>query len=198
MKANQWRQYDVDLAGLGLLVAVTVVGYALAIHGPLSDSFRHDRARREQEEMALKVASLRARGAAIEAKIEHAKHRLSSMEAKLLDSHAVDEVIARLHDAASQCKVVLTRFQPTVASRQTGYQSRKFLVEGHGPFRALHRWFSQIESDVPYLDVTHFSIRSSGKQVSQADGESVCHFECSQRLYLGESDAAGTALAGQP
>lgn len=195
-KIGNWRRYDVDLAGAAMLAVVALAGYALAIHEPLTDSLNSDQAREQRDEMSVQVASLKAKCALTRRRIEEVTDRLAKTRTRLPDSHAVDDLICRLHDIASQCGVVLTRLQPVATARREAYQVGSFLIEGTATFSALHRWFALIESGVPYFDITNFSVRASRDKDQK--GNAICVFECSQRFYFSDPDARPALSAGQP
>jgi len=195
-KIGNWRRYDVDLAGAAMLVVVALAGYALAIHEPLSDSLNSDQALGQRDEMSVRVASLKAKCASTRRGIEEVTDRLAKTRTRLPDSHAVDDLICRLHDIASQCGVVLNRLQPVATAERQAYQVASFLIEGRATFLALHQWFALIESGVPYFDITNFSIRASKDKDEK--GNMICLFECSQRFYFTDPDARPALSAERP
>jgi Tfp pilus assembly protein PilO len=195
-RIKDWRRYDVDLAGVGLLILIAVVGYPLAIHSALSDVLRYEQARRQRDEASAALASLRAQCASAKRQIEESRHRLTTVGSRLPDPHAVDGMISRLQKLTSQCGIVLARLQPAGTAENDGYQASTFQIAGKGTFPALQRWFARIESDVPYLDITHFVIRATNEK--DKGEKTLCLFECTQKLYLSCRSVGSTALAKQP
>ncbi len=198
MNTLDWRKHDVDIAGAAIVAVVAVVGYALAIHGPLSDSVSYERAKRREKQVQLAVSALEAKIASAEAKLGANNATLESMSATLPSSHDVHNLIARIHAIASGCEVVLTRLHPTATARETGYQVIALLVEGRATFPKLHRWFARMESEVPYVDISNFSIRKANE--GPVDEQVACLFECSLKFYIGAAaeEPADAETAEQP
>ncbi|MBN1347648.1 MAG: type 4a pilus biogenesis protein PilO [Phycisphaerae bacterium] len=200
MNLTKWRQYDVDAAGAALLIGVALVGYALLIHAPLMDSMRHGRAQSQHEDVTATIALLNQKLDTTRLEIEEARRQLSVSKARTPSAQDMDDLLARIDAVASQCGVVLTQLQPMGVQHHSGYQVATFLVQGKASFKGLHQWFSLIESGVPYLDITHFSITVlDDKQRESGTGDDVmCRFECTKRLYLSGSEPGETALAKRP
>lgn len=78
-------------------------------------------------------------------------------------------------------------------SRHDGYRIFRFLVEGKATFPALWRWFSMIESDVAYLDISHFAIQAT--QERDKEQNTLCTFECSQKYYVSEPAPKPSGIA---
>jgi len=195
-RIQNWRRHDVDMAGVALLVLVALLGYALTVHGPLRDSLRYDQARRQRDEATAGLASMRTRCASVKDQIKEYENRLQHMESSLPDPRTANGPLSRLQDLASRCGVVLTRLQPMTTTKNPGYQASLFQIAGHGSFPAIQRWLARIESDVPYLDVTHFQIRASGEK--NRAGQTMCLFECTPRLYLSNPEVGPTTQVKRP
>lgn len=196
MNTHKIKQHDADVAGIALVLLLTVAGYVLVIHRPLQDSLDYDHIVRERDNAAETVASLKARKAALLARIEQAKARQEQLSSTLPDSRALDDMLGRLHVLASACDVVLTRVQPVGGRQEDGYQVSFLQIEGKARFGSIHRWLTRIEKEVDYLDTTHFSIRTTKEQT--AEGGTVCAFECSQRFYVSENRRESTVVAQGP
>lgn len=196
MTTDLWRKHDIDAVGGTVLIVVALVGYVLAIHGPLNDSLNYDDVRRQRDEMSVTTASLRAKIAVLERQIEETTEQLRHATSKLPTSQAVDDLVSRLHKIASRCGLVITRLQPMDVIKHEDYEISRFIVEGNATFPAIHRWLAAVESEARYLDVTNFSILATKEK--EKSGGTICRFECSQRLYFEPSGETMTALAKQP
>jgi len=192
MNPRHLQRYDVDMLGGGVLVLTALVGYALLVHRPLTDSLRYAEVLAQHEETLGKVTALKAQLHSMKSRLAE-DGRSDCEEAGPPAPDVMDDLLGKLNDLASQCGVVVTRLQPTGAAERAGYQIRAFLFEGTASFPALHRWFAMMESQVPYSDVTHFAIR--GTKIGKGDEETVCSFECSQRLYFSTLDSQAKAPA---
>ncbi len=193
MNTHKLRQHDADFAGIALVALLGVVGYVLAIHRPLQDSLDYDRIVQKRDATREQVNLLKVQQATLLARIEQAKATQEQLSATLPDSHALDDVLGRLHTLASQCDVVLTRLQPVGLRKEDGYHVNLFQIEGKAPFGSIHRWMTRIEKEVDYLDTTHFSIHTTKERTP--DGGTVCEFECSQRFYISRPATEQTVVA---
>ncbi len=173
-----------------MLILTALVGYALLVHRPLTDSLRYAESLAQHEQILSKVTALKAELNSVKSRLAE-EDRSGCEEAAPPAPDVVDDLLGKLNDLASKCGVVVTRLQPMGAEERDGYQIRVFLFEGTATFPALHRWLAMMESEVPYSDVTHFAIR--GTRIGKGDEETVCSFECSQRLYFSTLDSQTSA-----
>jgi len=176
MDRMDWKRWNADVVGAGLFLTVALAGYGLFVHRPLNDALHKASATENLHHVRRSFDSLQNTFTLQQRKIDNVRERLDGHHAALLRPRTADGFLSNLNEIAGQCGVEVTRWQPTGVQEYPGYQAEGFLVEGRASFPAVHRWLALIEAGAPFLDVTHFSIRSSDK-----DGG--CAFECSLISY---------------
>ena len=172
-----WRKYDVDLAGLGLLVAILFVGYIVFIGNPLADSVSYESVKLEHAEMQKTLRASQAKLVSLERQVENVTREFNAAKGMLPGPVPGDQLLAQLDDIAMQCGIVVARWEPTGRQSLADYQVDRFVVDGKASFPALYRWFSLVEAGVPHLDITNFSVRADNNK------KELCDFHCSIRYY---------------
>ena len=190
MKQVDWKQWNVDAVGAGLVLTVILAGYGMLVHRPLGDALRKAPAVRDLEDARADLDSLQNTYTLQQRKVDAIQNRLDADRAALLRPRTADGFLSQLNDIAKQCGVQVARWKPMGVEDHDDYQAERFLVEGRASFPAIYRWLALIEAGVPFMDVTHFSIRTLAK-----GSENTCVFECSLTSYSDSPRAEQVAVA---
>jgi len=178
MKQVDWKQWNVDAVGFGLVLTVMLAGYGMLVHRPLGDALRKVPAVRGVEDARADLDSLQNMCMLQQRKVDAIQKRLDAGRTALLRPRTAEGFLSQLNDIAKQCGVQVARWKPLGVEDHDDYQAERFLVEGRAPFPAIYRWLALIETGVPFMDVTHLSIRTLAKGF-----ENTCVFECSLTSY---------------
>lgn len=196
------REMQMDLIGLGLLLAVAVGGYVLFLHGPLADAWVKKKVCSKREEIVRHVDELKSQSLKRRQEMRDLETDLVRLNNELRAPVGIDELIKRLDDLARQCNLEIARWQPRGTEPHAEYEVHIFQVQGNSTFLGLYRWLALIESGVPLLDVTHFAIRVNrapelGEAETQDDPRN-CEFECTLKMYRGWRGDAVEMAAAKP
>ncbi len=173
---------DLTAAG-GLLAPLAVLAaYGLCLHGPLTTALQRESTRRTERELAAELTDLQKTCLARMERIRAAQAYLADHRLATDGADFSDQALDRLARLASECGVVLGRWQPIGVHQAEGYETRAFTVQGTAPFPALRNWFALVESGAPQLDMTHFSIRETQGPAGRPGNP--CEFECTLKLHL--------------
>lgn len=189
MNRSVWQQYGTDTAGVALLAAIMLAGYALLVHTSLCHLLRSDAVRQQHRNMQATVADLSEQCRTTRELLDETQQRLTRAAAQIPGTQATDELLVRINEISAQCGVTVARWQPIGIESGAEYQAHLFVVEGTARFPALYHWFASLEGGVPYLDVTHFAIQGD------RTGDQPCRFECSMRFYCNGSNAVASVGA---
>jgi hypothetical protein len=178
MKLNT-RQLNVDVVGAIAVAGLITLGYGLFVWSPMNRCLEAEPARQQEADLAADVSTLQTRCAEHLRKIEKMKTSLSAQSMTMTPIDEVDQLLARLDQLGSQCDVDLAGWQPVGELSGEEYTSKLFRLQGTASFRAFHRWLTLVESGLPLVDVTHFSLREEGK-----NQETGCLFDCTLRVHM--------------
>ncbi len=184
MSSNRISLDRLDLTAVAALLAPLAVlaAYVLCLHGPLTTVLQRESTRRTEREMAQALTDLQKTCLTRMERIRTAQAYLADHQPATDSGDSGDQALDRLARLASECGVILGRWQPIGAHRAEGYETRAFTVQGTSAFPALRNWFSLVETGVPRMDMTHFSIRQT--QGPAGGPASLCEFECTLKLHL--------------
>ena len=182
---------DLTAAGALLSPLAVVAAYFVCLHGPLATALQRESTRRTEQEMAWRLADLQKTCLAKMERIRTAQTYLADQRLADNSTDFSDQTLDRVARLASECGVVLGRWQPVGVHRAEGYETRAFTVQGTSAFPALRNWFALVESGAPQLDMTHFSIRETQGPAGRPGN--LCEFECTLKLHLLRSDQPGAS-----
>ena len=154
LRPHEW----LILAGGALLLGAV---YALLIQPSLESLAEIPRLERKMtlaEEGLARVTNTLQR---VEQQIDEDSTALSDMGGAPPLASQKDLQIARLTALASNCNVTINQYVPIDIVDHADH--RAFMVEfvGEGSFVDIQRLFNRIESQIDFVDVTHFAIRSA-------------------------------------
>jgi len=145
---------------MSLTGAILVAGacYALLIHPSLQDLADVPRCREEYESVQEQLDRTRDKLQQAQTQIDEGKSCLNQIGGGPPPASEKDRQIARLTALADACRVKIIQYVPIDTVEHVDH--RAFMVEfvGQGNFLNIQRLFQQIESTVPFADVTNFSI----------------------------------------
>lgn len=190
MNLNRMRELQIDLCGTVSALLLAVAGYGLYLHAPLSDAMRRAPVEERCAEVERQVASLKSTCAARIEENEQMRGRLATLAAALRSPAGTDELLSRLDRLATECGLDIGGWQPGGEESHDQYATHVYWIQGRASFPDLCKWLSLVESGVPLLDVTHFTVRGGGER--SVNGK--CDFDCTLRLYTGW-DASITEVA---
>lgn len=190
MNLDRVRDLQIDLYGAAAAVVLVAAGYGLYLHKPLSDAMRRGAMQERYAQVNEQVTTLRSACSSQQKETENSRLRLATLAASLRSPGGTDELLSRLDHLASECGLQLGGWQPGGEEVHDQYSTHIYWIQGRAAFPDLCKWLSLVESGVPLLDITHFTIRGAGERSI----DDKCDFECTLRLYTGW-DAAVTEVA---
>ena len=175
------RQEWIALA-VGLAVAATI--YCLLIQPSMQSFANHDHALAMKREAEQELTETHLKIQALEHKIADGRKQLTALGGTPPSIQQKDERIGELTALASHCGVLIDEYSPIDTLDANDYQSVFIRFTGRAEFQTIHRFFQRAESDLNYLDVTHFSINAV-----QSPGTPMCQVNWTCRIS-GMSSAA--------
>jgi hypothetical protein len=179
-----------DRALIIVSVALPAIAYLLLVHPSLQDLLDRQAVLDEEQRLLSSIAELRRAYVGTFEDIRHKQDELERQAVSVDPIGEVDEVLARLNTLGSQCGVEINSWRPIGRTEHEQYETELYIVEGESAFIDLHRWFVLIETGLPLLDVSHFSL-----QANQRSNENKCTFECTFKLHSGKIDPESTLVS---
>lgn len=161
MKMPRLREVDAgttDLIGAGAFLAVAIAGYLLLIHRPLQDGRRLAQARAAHSRVVRDLSAVHADAQRVRRELDAASQELASIGGGLPDGERIDRYLARITVIAAAHGVSVETLAPLPVELREEYRETYIHLVCRGPFDGLHRMLRQIEAELDYADVTHFSI----------------------------------------
>ena len=146
------------LAG-GLLVAGVI--HALLIHPSLELFADLDRARTAKAEAENRLAQTHASFDRLHHEIANAKKRLAELGGPPPHAREKDLQVARLTTLARRCGITIDQYTPVDTVDNGDYRAFFVQFAGRGDFKSIWRYLDRIESEIDFVDLTHFTISST-------------------------------------
>ncbi len=177
------------LAG-GLLAAGLI--YGLLIHPSLQLFADLDQAREAKHEAKSELEQAHAKFELLERQITNARKKLAELGGPPPHENEKDRQIARLTTLAHGCGVTIDQYSPIDTVDDGDY--RAFFVQfvGRGEFKSIQEYFGRIESEIDFVDLTHFTI-SPGP----AGPQGLCSVAWSCQINGMRTDAVEPAQSAQ-
>ena len=173
-----------DLALAGLILTACVVTYLFWIGpnldragGKASATALHD-----QRQQTHKSARMKCMG--IRRSLHDIREEVEAQGGGMPSASAINQRIAALTAAAQRNGVTIEEVQPGPTVPIGGHLETQISLRAKTTYSAFRRFLSGLEHDMPFVDVTHFSISATGGS-STPD----CRVAWVVRLY---SQASGT------
>jgi Tfp pilus assembly protein PilO len=195
MKTLRVRQLDVsltDFVGAGALLLIAAAGYLLLVHRPLQDSRRLKQTRATHGRIVVDLSAARNDAERIRTELDATSRQLASIGGGLPDADRIDRYLGRIAAIATVNGVSIDTLAPLPSQVREDYRETYVHLVCRGPFTGLHRMLRQIERELDYADVTHFSI-STGEAQSAS-----CLMDWSLRVYSTLAPGTAKAVARAP
>ena len=149
-----------EWAGLaGGLVAAGLI-YALLVHPSLELFADLDRARLAKTEAEARLEQSHAKFDKLHRQIANAKKRLAELGGPPPHTSEKDFQVARLTTLARRCGITIDQYSPIDTVDNGDYRAFFFQFAGRGDFKSIWQYFDRIESEIDFVDLTHFTISS--------------------------------------
>lgn len=180
MNLERLKEMKIDLAGIALFMLIAAGGYAMFLHEPLADAMAEHAVQENCRKAQQKLTTLQEKLLSAYRKRDAMRDKLDRLGTLSAAPDSMDELLSRLDQLAEECGVQIVQWRPIGLEEHEDYTVRVFSVQGQAEFTGLSRWFALIESGVPLLDVTHFSVGAE-----KTAGKTTCKFECTLKLCNG-------------
>lgn len=167
-KSNKWRWWWIDLAGLTVCVAVTLVVYCVSIR-PLIDERKELRlqegslAKRRQEASNLST-SLNS----VKQQLDEIRRELEASPLKLQSSSVLNERLKHVNDLASETDLQINEVHP--GRRYTGdhFHTVSIFVAGKGTYRTCAQFLHRLHESFKDTAVVSFDLRGNSARGNAA------------------------------
>ena len=159
LKPKEW----IGLAA-GLLVAGGL--YFVLIHPSLQSYAELEHARTARRQAEQELERTRTTFEQTRQRIAEAKQQLEELGGSPPRADEMDLQVARLTALAARCRVTLDQYSPIDTVDETDHRAFFVQFTGRGHFAAVQQLFSRIESEIDFVDVTHFTITSVGNEAT--------------------------------
>lgn len=170
LKPREW----ICLAS-GLVAAGAI--YALMIHPSLQLHAELDRARAVKKGAQEELERVSTELQHVQHRIFEDKKRLAELGGSPPSAREKDLQIARLTRLARMCNVTIDQYSPIDTVEEEDHLAFFVQFTGRGAFSAVQRYLNRVESEIDFVDVTHFSITSAPEAAAP-----VCFLSLSCRI----------------
>lgn len=164
---------------IALVTGVVAAGaiYLLLIQPSIQSFANHDDAVTAKNEAEAELAKAHLEIQALEHEIADGRKQLTTLGGSPPSIRQKDEQIAKATALASRCAVIIDECLPIDTVNTKDYQSVFIRFSARAEFQAIHRFFRRAETELNYIDVTHFAINSA-----QGPGPSICQVSWTCRI----------------
>lgn len=132
--------------------------YGLLIRPSLQLCADLDQARAAKAEAKAELSRTGTRLAALRRQIRQAHEELAKVGGPPPHEKEKDLQVAHLTMLATGAGITVDQYTPMDVADNGDYRAFFFQFAGRGGFEAIRRYFQQVESDVDFVDLTHFAI----------------------------------------
>jgi len=182
LKPKEWICLAAGLMAAGVL-------YAVLIHPSLRSFAELEQARVAKTKAEEELERFRTEFEDLQRQIAEGKKQLTELGGSPPHVSEKDLQIARITALARRCRISIDQYSPIDTIDETDH--RAFFVQfiGRGEFASIQQYFNGIESDIEFVDVTHFTLSSVPN-----DASPVCFVTWCCRINGIQTDG----LAGEP
>lgn len=151
-KAILW----IDLSGIAIVLAI-----GLALFSYASQPFRQGE---RMEELQQAIATMEKDAAAMDARIEQERARLTGQKAELTSAGKLPEVApvaeyqAKLAELATGSGVRITSFAPIADREYPGLMEKRFTFDARGETANVLRFLRAVETDPSWADIGYLTL----------------------------------------
>jgi len=167
----------------GLLAAGLI--YALLVRPSLELSTELDKARTAKAEADRVLNQAHLKYERLHRQIARAEEELAELGGAPPRASEKDLQIARLTSLAQVCGITIDQYSPLDTVDDGNYCAFFVQFVGRGDFRSVQSYFERIETELDFVDLTHFTISSS-----PTDPGGVCSVAWSCQINGTQTDGA--------
>ncbi len=186
LKPKEWIGLTVGLVAAGAI-------YFLLIEPSLDLGSRREEAAAAQKKAESELGRLQGQFQNLQQRVVDARKRLSESGGSPPPADKKDFQIARINALAELCKITVDQYVPLGTVEEVDHQAVFLQFTGRGDFASIREYFSRLESQIDFVDVTHFALTSVVKENSP-----VCLVNWSCRINGVRPDPASTPPAPGP
>jgi hypothetical protein len=157
MKPQEW---------LGLITGLLATGaiYAFLIHPSVQLFAQQDEAFEARALAERELEKSRDEYQRVQETITASLKRLRALGGTPPPASEKDLQISRVTSLAKECAVTIDQYLPIETVDHEDHQSNLLQFTGRGSYASIQRYFQRFESDLDFVDITNFSITTTGKQ----------------------------------
>lgn len=144
----------------GVLLAASGI-YALLIHPSLASFAALDGARSARERAVRELLAVRQEHQDLLAKIANRKRQLESLGGSPPSLRDKENQIAHITSIAQACRLSIDQYSPIGDVDTADYSAVYVQFAARGPFAEIYEFFRRMESELDYVDMTHFTLTST-------------------------------------
>lgn len=188
--------------GMSILLVGGTLIYVFLIHPSVQSFAALNDAQNARESAVQDLVEVRRQQQALLSKIVQQRHQLDSLGGSPPSLRDKENQIARITTIAHDCQVTIDQIAPMGDIDTPDYSAVYISFTGRGSFPSIREFFRRVETDIDYVDVTHFTLTSS--PVSPTTGaEPPCVLTLSCKLSgmprpAGESDTPEKPHPAEP
>jgi hypothetical protein len=185
---NPLRPVHWVVLATGVVLAVMI--YGVWIHPSLELVARLDEAREARTEADEALEQAHATFQRLQQRIRANRDRLEEMGGTPPPESQRDFQIARLTALAGLCDLAIDQYVPVDSVVASDHLAFHVQFIGRGSFAAIQEYFRRVETEVDFVDITHFSINSanSANPVNEeSTAEALASWSC--RINTSKPDA---------
>lgn len=170
--------------------------YASFIHPSVLTVAAMGNARSRYEAASDDLSEARRQHQALLRAVTEQQQRLASLGGSPPSLKNKEAQLARIATIARDCRVLVDEYQPIGDVDTPEYSATYVQITARGPFPNLSEFFRRVESEMEYVDVTHFALTSSVNREKPA--EPACQVSWSCKLSGMPRLAEQPAKSGPP
>lgn len=161
-RRNILQPHEWIALGAGLFLATGI--YFLLIHPSLQQVGQEAQAEHERSEADRELTQLRLDYQQLQATIQQYRRRLKEVGGSPPLISQKDALIARVTALAGQSRVKVDQYAPIETVDQEDHQAVLLQFTGRGTPAAIQDYFRRLETEIDFIDVTHFVVSRLQKE----------------------------------
>jgi len=174
-------------------VAVSLLIYMMFMQPSLLLVSDYEGAKTDKHNASIELDGARTKLEQLQQQITRDRERLAETGGAAPSTREKDHLITRLIGLADVSHITVDQYSPIDVIDEGDHLAIYVQFTGRGVFGGILSYFHQVETEIDFVDVTHFTIRS----LSQEETASECLVTWSCRINAVQADGVRTSL-GDP
>lgn len=191
---NVWSKGCLRLeewVALAASVVVFVCAYLFLIHPSMELVARHDQASEQRRQAEADLRKARERLEELQVQITRHRQRLNELGGSPPGAAERELQISRVTALAAACQLSVDQYLPIDTVEESDHQAAFVQFAGRGDFAAIRAYLGRLETQLEFIDISHFSITADPRETG-------CRLSWSCRINgIRAEDAPGELRPGK-